>query len=302
MNHSETSFPLPALLPTGPFSVLEASGADAADFLHKQLTQDVLHLGAQEVRFAGYCNNKGRMQASMLLWRHDADCVRLLLPAEIAPGFAKRLGMFILRSKVKLSITTLQVVASCGALDGLTLAPLQHGSAHGFSVLRLPDSMGLLRHLWLLPQEAVFPLELPAAPPPYSNAWLDVRAGLPWVTTATYEAFVPQMINFEAIGGVNFKKGCYPGQEVVARSQYLGKLKRRMLLAHVDGEIAAGMEVFSPNDPEQACGSVVQAAAAPGGGMDCLLELKLAFAEDALQVAGHALQMLPLPYPLPQQD
>jgi hypothetical protein len=111
------------------------------------------------------------------------------------------------------------------------------------------------------------------------------------------------MINFELLGGVNFKKGCYPGQEIVARSQYLGKLKRRTVLASVDEALAApGDEVFAVADPEQPCGMVVNAAANGAGGLDMLVEMKLA-AIDSGQVrlgsaSGAALRCLPMPYAL----
>jgi folate-binding protein YgfZ len=134
--------------------------------------------------------------------------------------------------------------------------------------------------------------------------WLDIRAGIPFVQPATLEAFVPQMLNFEIIDGVNFKKGCYPGQEVVARMHYLGKPKRRMYLAHVEGDAAqAGNELFSAELEGQACGTVVNAAPAPGGGYDLLAVVQSA-SHDSLPVhlgslSSARLQFQPLPYALP---
>ncbi|WP_338848715.1 folate-binding protein [Massilia sp. W12] len=285
-------------------TVLDAHGPEAADFLHKQLTQDVLHLQADEVRYAGYCNNKGRLQAIMLVWRAGPEHIRLLCPAQLAPGLHKRLSMFILRAKVKLSISDLQVLRLCGAgSDGASgIAPLRHAQAHNLCVLRLPDSCGIARHLWLAPRESTLPASLPQQPAAGGD-WLDVRSGMAWITEATFEAFVPQMVNLEVLGGVNFKKGCYPGQEVVARSQYLGKLKRRMFLAHsaLDA-LPAGVEVFGAEDPEQACGQLVLSAPAPEGGVDCLIELKTAFSGDQLSAGGAALRLLELPYQIPVQE
>jgi folate-binding protein YgfZ len=111
------------------------------------------------------------------------------------------------------------------------------------------------------------------------------------------EAFVPQMLNYESVGGVNFKKGCYPGQEVVARSQFRGTLKRRAFVAHAAGDVAAGTEVFAA-DPEQPCGTVAQAAPAPGGGVDAIVSIQLSAAQEPLQAGGAALELLPLPYAL----
>jgi folate-binding protein YgfZ len=130
--------------------------------------------------------------------------------------------------------------------------------------------------------------------------WSEVRSGIATVTAAIVEAFVPQMLNYESVGGVNFKKGCYPGQEVVARSQFRGTLKRRAFVAHCDGELAAGQEVFQAAEPEQPAGLVAQAAPAPGGGWDAIVSLQLAAASagdlHGGRADGPALQLLPLPY------
>ena len=125
-----------------------------------------------------------------------------------------------------------------------------------------------------------------------------MRSGVATLTAPVVDAFVPQMLNYESIGGVNFKKGCYPGQEVVARSQFRGTLKRRTYLAHAPSALAVGAEVFAPEDAEQPVGTVVQAAAAPGGGVDALVALQVAAASGALHVGGVALTLLPLPYAL----
>jgi folate-binding protein YgfZ len=132
--------------------------------------------------------------------------------------------------------------------------------------------------------------------------WSEVQSGIAMVSAPIVEAFVPQMLNYESVGGVNFKKGCYPGQEVVARSQFRGTLKRRTFLVHGDTEMAAGQEVFHSSDTEQACGTVAQAAGAPAGGFDALVsmltsaaesgELRLASAQGPLLTLGH------LPYAL----
>jgi folate-binding Fe-S cluster repair protein YgfZ len=113
---------------------------------------------------------------------------------------------------------------------------------------------------------------------------------------------VPQMLNYESVGGVNFKKGCYPGQEVVARSQFRGTLKRRAAIVHADVAMAAGQELFRSSDAEQPCGLVVQAAAAPEGGWDAIVSLQLASMQDGSLHAGTAdgavLSLMPLPYEL----
>jgi folate-binding protein YgfZ len=300
------------------------SGEDAASFLHAQLTNDVEHLGTQEVRLAGYCTPKGRLQATLLYWR-DAESIYLQLPRAIQPPLQKRLAMFVLRAKAKLRDATgepaREAVLGIGGAKGEaalrarvdTLPSAPYGKVEGASgtVIRLADAFGAARYLWLTSGETAA-----AALPELSSqlalggneAWrlAEIHAGVPQVTLRTQEQFVPQMINFELLGGVNFKKGCYPGQEIVARSQYLGKLKRRTALASVDNAaVLAGEEVYSSADPGQPCGMIVNAAVNGKGGADVLVELKLdALGQDvhAGSASGAQLRFLPMPYPLDAID
>jgi folate-binding protein YgfZ len=155
------------------------------------------------------------------------------------------------------------------------------------------------KRLWDRLAEALTPVGAPCW------EWLEIRNGIPLITPATQEQFVPQMANMELIGAVNFQKGCYPGQEIVARTQYLGQLKRRMVLAHVDAKTPpqAGDALFSSDLDAQASGMVVNAQAAPGGGYDLLAVVQTAgIAQAALHFQsadGPALSIQPLPYPLP---
>ena len=133
--------------------------------------------------------------------------------------------------------------------------------------------------------------------------WTEVRSGVATLSTPVFEAFVPQMLNYESVGGVNFKKGCYPGQEVVARSQFRGTLKRRAFIAHAAGEVAVGAEIFAATDLEQPCGTVVQVAPtpAPGNGFDAIVSLQIAAAQATLQVGAAdavPLTLETLPYAL----
>lgn len=305
-------------------AILRAEGDDAATFLHSQLTNDILHLGSNEVRLASYCTAKGRMLASFTMWK-TAGQIFMQMSEELLPATQKRLQMYALRAKYKASPATDRVALGLGGEKALqvlatwfdaeqlaTLAQngkIDHPDAQFGSLLRLSDSLGNSRYQWLLAEDAaltVWPqlaasLNAVAAP-----IWdlLAIHAGIARIESATVEKFVPQMINFELVGGVNFKKGCYPGQEIVARSQYLGKLKRRMYLLHSEADnLAPGMEVFSSLDPEQPCGMLVNVARNPAGGMDCLAELKSALLEaGSLQVAEHALQLLALPYAFPTEQ
>ncbi|MBQ0959421.1 folate-binding protein YgfZ [Ideonella sp. 4Y11] len=285
------------------WALIHASGDDAGSFLQGQLSNDVLGMQPGEARWAGYCTAKGRLIATFLVVRQPGGGYLLSCSADLQPQVLKRLRMFVLRAKCQLTEPPLQVwglVGTSGAqLVGAPAAPMHAAVAAGGLAVRLPDSQGQPRWLACLPSDQV-----PTGPALSAGlwSWLEVCSGVPRVSAATTEAFVPQMVNLELVGGVSFKKGCYPGQEVVARSQYRGTLKRRALLWHGDAPMAAGQEVFSAADPGQPAGMVVLAAPAPGGGWDALVETKL----DALATPLHhgapdgpTLAARPLPYPLP---
>ncbi len=305
----------------GDQGLIAVSGDDAAPFLHNQLTNDVAHLGTDQARLAGYCTPKGRLQATLLMWRSDAT-VFLQLPREIQAPLQKRLAMFVMRSKATLSDAsgagTTEVMLGFGGVRALQVLEQMFGSVPGTpyakldhalgTVIRLPDAFGAPRFEWVGSADAAqaaWPALSTALTAAGNDAWRlsEIHAGVPQVTLKTQEQFVPQMINFELLGGVNFKKGCYPGQEIVARSQYLGKLKRRTVLATIDNaEALAGDEVFAIGDPEQPCGMVVNAAPNGAGGVDALVEIKLAALEEGevrLGSAGGApLRFQAMPYPL----
>jgi folate-binding protein YgfZ len=303
--------------------LIRIEGEDAANFLHLQLTTGVLDHEPQTARLTGYCSAKGRLLAVGLLWR-DASGFMLLVPRELVAPLVKRLGMFVLRSKTRLSDAS-AAYRMCGIIGDAArarAAPHSSGTAAVHSVandghttlVRVADSVGQPR--WIALEPAAGPPASPAASAAEAPGtlgasvwrWLDIKAGLPVITLATQDKFVPQMVNLEALGGVDFKKGCYPGQEVVARSQYLGKLKRRTTGAHLaDGAAAAapGSDVVSAHAPGlPVVGSVVDAAVAPQGGMDLLVEVTLTALHEPLALGGNpnTLELWPVPYPLPDNE
>ncbi len=289
-------------LPLTDWGVIRASGADAATFLHSQLTQDFSLLDRQHARLAGYCTAKGRLLATMVGWKASDDELLLALPLELLPATLKRLSMFVLRAKCKLSDAS-QDLAVWGLLgtppaEAWTLQPA------GTAVqIALPAAPGQGRSLWVQPSAEAAP-DLPRATPA-DWAWAELESGIAWVRGATVEAFVPQMINLELVGGVSFKKGCYPGQEVVARSQYRGTLKRRLQLFETDADVAVGDGLFTAADPEQPAGLVAGVARRDGVSL-VAAEVKLAALEAGamhLRAAdGPALTLRPLPYEIPAQD
>lgn len=286
--------------------VLRAQGPDAASFLHNQLTNDFLHLGPGQARLAGFCNAKGRLQASLIGLSAGPEEILLICHSSLLAATLKRLSMFVLRAKVKLSdasdayrIWGLMGQAAQAILGQADSTPWQrHDSQWGMGIALYPGAM-TARALLLAPTDCAPPPAQTLAPGLWE--WADVRSGVATVSQAVFEAFVPQMLNYESLGGVNFKKGCYPGQEVVARSQFRGTLKRRAYLAWCNSPLKAGDEVFETGQ-DQPCGTVVQAATAPAGGCDAIVSMQVsAFDSGLVRLSsphGEALQLEAMPYPL----
>jgi folate-binding protein YgfZ len=281
--------------------VIRVAGEDAASFLHGQLTQDFALMGLSQARLAAFCSAKGRMMASFVAIKRSHQEIWLVCAHDLLAPTLKRLSMFVLRAKAKLSDASAEVAVYGLVGDGQgwpvpTWAKADQGEV---SLVRLPQAEGRARALWLAPAGAVPDLpELSLA----AWSWLDVRSGVAMVSAPVVEAFVPQMLNYESVDGVNFKKGCYPGQEVVARSQFRGTLKRRAYLVHADAPLAVGDHVFHASDAEQPTGTVVAAAAHPVAGYDAIVSMQIASADGGALTAGTAdgppLTLLPLPYPL----
>jgi tRNA-modifying protein YgfZ len=284
--------------------VVQVEGEDAAKFLHGQLTHDFALLGLSEARLAAFCSAKGRMQASFMGFKRSHDQILLVCSRDLLPATLKRLSMFVLRAKAKLSDASdafaVWGLAGSAVPAALPAAPWTQWRDADASVVRLYPADGTARALWVAPATHT---------PPAGGAlsedlwnWLEVRSAVATLSQPVFEAFVPQMLNYESVGGVNFKKGCYPGQEVVARSQFRGTLKRRAYLVHGAEAMSAGQEVFHSGDAGQPCGTVVQAAAHPAGGFDAIVSMQTSAATDgSLHVgtaSGPALSLLPLPYPL----
>jgi folate-binding protein YgfZ len=298
------------------WGVIRARGEDAASFLNGQLTQESLKLDQGQARLAGYCSPKGRLLASFVMWRGAPDEILLACSADLLAPTLKRLSMFVLRAKCKLSDASSEIALWGVALPALAngdgaipAAPYQTAAAAGGTAVRLADAAGNARLLWAAPADATPPW----APTEKADVWhwLEVESAVPRIVAATSEAFVPQMVNLELVGGVNFQKGCYPGQEIVARSQYRGTLKRRMVLAAADAAAVPGAEVFAAADPSQPAGQVVLGASLPhpeGGARHAVLvEIKRALVDEgsALHlgaVDGPALHLRALPYEIPAEQ
>ena len=285
------------------WGLLRASGADARTFLHGQLSNDLLALGAGEAHWTAYCSAKGRMLAGFLAW-HDADGnIMLACDGALAPVLMKRLRMFVLRAKV--------VIEDAGAAFRLTgvigdargPAPFVVRHEGTATLVGLPSVEGVSRHL------LIEPLAAASSASGDDSAWNTgmIRAGESWITAATQDQFVPQMVNLDALGGINFKKGCYPGQEVVARAHYRGAVKRRMYRALVEGQSVSpqpGQALFSSGATAQECGQVANAVLHADGTCELLAVVSMqSRAESPIHLGspdGPVLAFVDLPYALPE--
>jgi tRNA-modifying protein YgfZ len=307
--HMQTPFTIDGTVPLGHWGLIRARGSDAVKFLQGQLTNDVSTLDLSHARLAGFCSAKGRLQASFVVWKLASDELLLACAASVLPATLKRLSMFVLRAQCRLTDAGAELTL-CGAV-GDSARSLMGGIAvwgkcetAGGTLVRLPDARGVPRCMI-----ARASADGEAGAPALSlEAWrqLEVQSGIPIIEAATVEQFVPQMLNYELVGGVDFQKGCYPGQEVVARSQYRGSIKRRMFLFESDATASAGQEVFHSGDVGQPAGMVVNAAPLPGGfGSAALIEVKLAALEAGSLHLGSAdgalLRLGQLPYTVPSE-
>ena len=270
------------------FGLIRFAGEDAQQFLNGQLSCDVNSLEPLHACYGSYSTPKGRMLATFLLWR-DATGFYMQLPRSVRETTQKRLSMYILRSKVKTEdASDAQVLFGVAGKDAsailnslfaeLPAEPLALTGAEGASVLRLsadryqivasPERAVALR-------DAIAKHATLVGPAVWDR--LDIRAGIPFITPATQEQLVPQMANLDLIGGVSFSKGCYPGQEIVARMHYLGRLKQRMYLANIEGTEwpQPGDKLYSADMGEQASGMIVSAAPSPDGGYDVLAAIQI---------------------------
>lgn len=297
--------------------VLSATGADAAAFLHSQLSSDVKRLAGGEGAWTSYNSPKGRMLATMFLYRPGdgtGDRFEALVAGDLAEPVRKRLAMFVLRSRVVLADESGSWIrlgvggprAADAVAGALGRAPDRGGvaSVDNTRIVALPDG----RFLVLAPApeaaqvfDALARTAVPAGAPVW--AWLGVRSGVPMITAATQDRFVAQTANWDAVGGLDFRKGCYPGQEIVARTQYLGRLKERLFAYRTPAAPPdPGARLFGAPYGDQPCGTVVNAAPDPEGGARFLAVVQIDAADGPLSIGapdGPSAASEPLPYALP---
>ena len=296
--------------------LLQASGEDAQTFLQGQVTNDMKLLTGSNAQYAGYCNPKGRMLALFLTFAHQGH-FHLQLNGTLKDAMMKRLKMYVMRSKVVIEDKSDEIIrfgiagteaaialkAHFGSVPEEHFQLLEHDTA---TLLRLPGQAmryeiftrpGHATELWLMLAAKCTPVGQ------LGWEWHEIHAGIPDIGPATQEAFVPQMLNLDVLGGISFKKGCYTGQEIVARTHYLGKIKRRTYLGHVDtSDVPQPGAAIHGADGAEPVGMVVRSAPGPNGGFDFLYEVRLESLEAGPVRLGAAqgpqIQPLTLPYVL----
>jgi folate-binding protein YgfZ len=305
------------------------SGADAQAFLHGQLTADIRALAPHTGTMAAWCTAKGRVLASMIVLHLDGE-FRLILDRTIAPGIARRLSLYVLRSKVQISDDSARrhllgldgndappaacavgVVQRVDTVDWLRLAP-----DHWLGVATLERDMNSDMNSDLesgLESGLGADLDAVRKGDRSDMDWraAEIALGRAWIGSMTQDTFTPQMINLDLNGGVSFTKGCYPGQEIVARTHYLGKVKRRMRRARVSPDDASttrgtpivvpqiGMGIFGAAPDAAALGQVVDLARCADGSHEVLYVGTLDGPSEALYLGapdGPRLEPLALPY------
>ena len=307
--------------------LLELSGDDAKTFLQGQVTNDVMQLTGSNGQFAGYCNPKGRLLALFLAFAHQ-DHLHLQFNRALLEPIAKRLKMYIMRSKVVIKDASDEIIRIGVAGKGVeakltaffeqdpqfTNIPQQVHELSNLSnavILRLAGDLPRFEIFTNVEQASALwsAFTSQQSVPVGKSVWdyLEINAGIPDVTPATQEAFVPQMINLDALNGINFKKGCYTGQEIVARTHYLGKVKRRTLLgnisiANINSEVTPQIgDALSGADGAEA-GQLVRVATAPTGGFDVLAEIRLDSKElGEIKWQDTAIVFKEMPYTFPEK-
>ncbi len=301
------------LCPLPSRGLIRVRGEDARDFLQGQLTNDIRTVTPEQAQLSAWCTPKGRMLALFLVFMHEGE-LYLQLPRERLEAVLKRLRMFVLRARVTLEDASEDLaLASVGGacLEGhfVSLPEKDFGTAasDGLTLIRFPGELTRVQVAGASDAVIAFWQQIADKASTASEYWWtlqNIRAGLPDVLDATAEAFIPQMVNLDVLEGISFTKGCYTGQEVVARMKYLGQLKRRMYLARTENDhpLSPGDSLWSPHSQSaQGAGKVVLAA-----GQEALVVAEIsAAAEEGMRLLneeGPAVSLAPPPYEIPELE
>lgn len=294
--------------------IIKAIGSDAASFLNGQLSNEVLQMTPGEVKPAAYCAPNGKMLASFIVIKTTPESFLLICSADILESILKRLTMFVLRAKVMLShehdFSVYGLVKSADSTDvQINWGSLEHLEQSKPLIIQIPSVQGLNRQLLLASDN----MQLPQYPQLSMEMWhwLEVCSGIIMINQTLSDQYIPQMLNYESIGAISFNKGCYPGQEVISRSQFRGTLKRRAYLVHALQKMQEKQQVFTLPDSAssekmEAIGEIIAAAPSPENGWNGIAVLRLNTPERNLTLSPtltgtddeHTVTLKSLPYAL----
>ena len=298
------------------FGLISVAGDDAATFLQGQLTNDIQQVSATQSQLSAYCTPKGRVLASFFITQRQG-IYYLSVEKDLLEPTLKRLRMYVLRSKVALEDASTSLVHfGYAAPDGDARLKAIFGKVpeqaydtvqvNNLTIMRQPAPIPRFKILGELEDARQLWERLNVnAACVGRNGWdyFNVQSGVPMVTKSSSEAWVPQMLNLHLIGGVSFTKGCYPGQEIVARLKYLGKSKRQMYrvgVPHCIERPVVGTLIASSTDPE--AGTIVNATRNPDGYVEALVVMKIAETKHPLRLGEYPVNILSLPYELEADD
>jgi len=287
--------------------LIKVHGEDAESFLQNQLSNDVRNVNESTHQTSAWCSPKGRIIASFRIFKRE-DAYFLSVSADLIEPIIKKLRMYVMMSKVTIEDASAELVHFAYSGKQLINAPTkpeQTLQSEGLSILNISGNDSSRFEIFGTIDDAkkLWNELATTAEPTNNDAWnyLNILAGFPTITQASSEAWIPQMVNFIAIGGVDFKKGCYPGQEVVARLNYLGKTKRRMYRLEIDTSQLPNTGDSISTDEDKDAGKILNAAINPEGKVEVLAILKIAQADSSLQLSENAsasIDVLDLPYSL----
>ena len=293
-------------------ALLEITGDDASSFLQGQVTNDVRLLDGKTAHYTGYCSPKGRLLALFFAFTHQKR-IYLQLNTKLLEPISKRLKMYVMRAKVNITNVSDNYVRLGLSGDGIAdlLAPFfthipsqpyEVTNTENATLIRLPSITPRFEIICHTEQAKEIWQSLKKECKPVGRScweWLEIQAGIPDIYLNTQEEFVPQMLNLDLLNAINFKKGCYTGQEIVARTHYLGKVKRRTQLMHLNTALPPQASNDVVNQNNEVIGKIVRSAPAPAGGYDVLAEIRLDSIEEAdLMVNGVKGDIQQLPYKL----
>jgi len=284
-------------------SLIEVQGEDHVTFLQGQLTQDIKLLSQDQAKFAGFCNPKGRLLAFILAYGYG-NAIHIQIDKSIEESILKRLRMYVLRSKVSIQLLTDQFT-QIGFIGSEALTKINIDTPKNFLEITASHDVIIMRvskdaeRYQLIGKNLAIDAFTKLALSEYTSMSIDewntasILDGIPEIFPSTQESFIPQSLNMDLVDGINFKKGCYTGQEIVARTHYLGKVKRRMYRVSFESEDNLTPGDLILNEKKEEIGQLVRSAKEVSNKINALIELRVDQAHEALYIKHRLIHIYP---------